>query len=44
VEGSVLRSGNRVRIAAHMIYAPTDQNATIHYHHAYYSAWTVAIM
>jgi len=26
VEGSVLRSGNRVRIAAHMIYAPTDQN------------------
>jgi TolB-like protein/DNA-binding winged helix-turn-helix (wHTH) protein/Tfp pilus assembly protein PilF len=26
VEGSVLRSGNRVRIVAHMIYAPTDQN------------------
>ena len=26
MEGSVLRSGNRVRIAAHMIYAPTDQN------------------
>ena len=25
MEGSVLRSGNRVRIAAHMIYAPTDQ-------------------
>jgi TolB-like protein/DNA-binding winged helix-turn-helix (wHTH) protein/Tfp pilus assembly protein PilF len=26
MEGSVLRSGNRVRVAAHMIYAPTDQN------------------
>jgi tetratricopeptide (TPR) repeat protein len=26
MEGSVLRSGNQVRIAAHMIYAPTDQN------------------
>jgi TolB-like protein/DNA-binding winged helix-turn-helix (wHTH) protein/Tfp pilus assembly protein PilF len=26
MEGSVLRSDNRVRIAAHMIYAPTDQN------------------
>ena len=26
MEGSVLRSGNRVRIAAHMIYALTDQN------------------
>jgi TolB-like protein/DNA-binding winged helix-turn-helix (wHTH) protein len=26
MEGSVLRSGNRVRIAAHMIYAPTDQS------------------
>jgi TolB-like protein/Tfp pilus assembly protein PilF len=26
VEGSVLRSGNRVRISAHMIYAPTDQH------------------
>jgi TolB-like protein/DNA-binding winged helix-turn-helix (wHTH) protein/Tfp pilus assembly protein PilF len=26
MEGSVLRSGNRIRIAAHMIYAPTDQN------------------
>jgi TolB-like protein/DNA-binding winged helix-turn-helix (wHTH) protein len=26
MEGSVLRSGNRVRIVAHMIYAPTDQN------------------
>jgi TolB-like protein/DNA-binding winged helix-turn-helix (wHTH) protein/Flp pilus assembly protein TadD len=26
VEGSVLRSGSQVRIAAHMIYAPTDQN------------------
>jgi TolB-like protein/DNA-binding winged helix-turn-helix (wHTH) protein/Tfp pilus assembly protein PilF len=26
IEGSVLRSGNRVRIAAHMIYAPTDQS------------------
>jgi len=26
VEGSVIREGNRVRIAAHMIYAPTDQN------------------
>lgn len=25
MEGSVLRSGDRVRIAAHMIYAPTDQ-------------------
>jgi eukaryotic-like serine/threonine-protein kinase len=26
MEGSVLRSGNRVRIAARMIYAPTDQH------------------
>src|SRR5215831_2480728 len=26
MEGSVLRSGNQVRIAAHMVYAPTDQN------------------
>ena len=26
MEGSVLRSGDRVRIAAHMIYAPTDEN------------------
>jgi len=26
VEGSVIREGNQVRIAAHMIYAPTDQN------------------
>ena len=26
MEGSVLRAGNRVRIAAHMIYAPTDEN------------------
>jgi TolB-like protein/DNA-binding winged helix-turn-helix (wHTH) protein/Tfp pilus assembly protein PilF len=26
IEGSVLRSGNQVRITAHMIYAPTDQN------------------
>ena len=26
MEGSVLRSGNQVRIAAHMIYAPADQN------------------
>ena len=26
MEGSVLRSGNQVRISAHMIYAPTDQN------------------
>ena len=26
MEGSVLRSGNRVRIATHMIYAPTDQH------------------
>jgi TolB-like protein/DNA-binding winged helix-turn-helix (wHTH) protein len=26
MEGSVLRSGNRVRIAAHVIYAPTDQS------------------
>jgi TolB-like protein/DNA-binding winged helix-turn-helix (wHTH) protein/Tfp pilus assembly protein PilF len=26
MEGSVLRSGNRVRIASHIIYAPTDQN------------------
>jgi TolB-like protein/DNA-binding winged helix-turn-helix (wHTH) protein/Tfp pilus assembly protein PilF len=26
IEGSVLREGNRVRIAAHMIYAPTDQS------------------
>ena len=26
MEGSVLRSGNQVRIAAHMIYVPTDQN------------------
>jgi TolB-like protein/DNA-binding winged helix-turn-helix (wHTH) protein/tetratricopeptide (TPR) repeat protein len=26
MEGSVLRSGNQVRIATHMIYAPTDQN------------------
>lgn len=28
MEGSVLRSGNRVRIAAHVIYAPTDQSLT----------------
>jgi TolB-like protein/DNA-binding winged helix-turn-helix (wHTH) protein len=26
MEGSVLRSNNRVRIATHMIYVPTDQN------------------
>jgi TolB-like protein/DNA-binding winged helix-turn-helix (wHTH) protein len=26
VEGSILRSGNRIRIAAHMVYSPTDQN------------------
>jgi TolB-like protein/DNA-binding winged helix-turn-helix (wHTH) protein/Flp pilus assembly protein TadD len=26
MEGSVLRAGNRVRIATHMIYAPTDQS------------------
>jgi len=26
VEGSVMVSGNRVRVATHMIYAPTDQN------------------
>ena len=26
MEGSVLRAGNRVRIAAHVIYAPTDEN------------------
>ena len=26
MEGSVLRAGNQVRIAAHMIYAPTDKN------------------
>ena len=26
MEGSVWRAGNRVRIAAHMIHAPTDQN------------------
>jgi TolB-like protein/DNA-binding winged helix-turn-helix (wHTH) protein/Tfp pilus assembly protein PilF len=26
VEGSILRSGNRVRISAHMIYASTDQH------------------
>ena len=26
MEGSVLRSGNRVRIVAHMIHAPTDQH------------------
>jgi eukaryotic-like serine/threonine-protein kinase len=26
MEGSVLRSGDRVRIAAHVIYAPTDQS------------------
>ena len=26
IEGSVLRSGNRVRIAAQLIYAPTDQH------------------
>jgi tetratricopeptide (TPR) repeat protein len=26
MEGSVLRSGNQVRISAHMIYAPADQN------------------
>jgi len=26
MEGSVLRSGDRVRIATHMIYAPTDQS------------------
>ena len=29
MEGSVLRSGNRVRIVAHMIYAPTDQNLMV---------------
>jgi TolB-like protein/Flp pilus assembly protein TadD len=29
MEGSVLRSGNQVRIAAHMIYAPTDQNLMV---------------
>ena len=26
VEGSILRSGNRIRIAAHMVHSPTDQN------------------
>jgi TolB-like protein/DNA-binding winged helix-turn-helix (wHTH) protein/Flp pilus assembly protein TadD len=26
IEGSVLRAGNRVRIATHMIYSPTDQS------------------
>src|ERR1700686_662880 len=26
VEGSVIREGNHLGIAAHMIYAPTDQN------------------
>ena len=26
MEGSVLRAGNQVRIAAHMVYAPADQN------------------
>jgi TolB-like protein/Tfp pilus assembly protein PilF len=29
MEGSVLRSGNQVRISAHMIYAPTDQNLMV---------------
>jgi TolB-like protein/DNA-binding winged helix-turn-helix (wHTH) protein/Flp pilus assembly protein TadD len=29
MEGSVLRSGNRVRIEAHVIYAPTDQNLMV---------------
>jgi len=29
MEGSVLRSGSQVRIAAHMIYAPTDQNLMV---------------
>jgi TolB-like protein/DNA-binding winged helix-turn-helix (wHTH) protein/tetratricopeptide (TPR) repeat protein len=29
MEGSVLRSGNRVRVVAHMIYAPTDQNLMV---------------
>jgi len=29
VEGSILRSGNRVRISAHMIYAPTDQHLLV---------------
>ena len=26
MEGSVLRSGNRIRIVAHMVHSPTDQN------------------
>jgi TolB-like protein len=26
MEGAVLRSGNRIRIAADLIYAPTDQH------------------
>ena len=26
IEGSVLQSGNRIRIAAHMVHSPTDQN------------------
>jgi eukaryotic-like serine/threonine-protein kinase len=29
MEGSVLRSGNQVRISAHMIYAPADQNLMV---------------
>ena len=29
MEGSVLRSGNQVRISAHMVYAPTDQNLMV---------------
>lgn len=29
VEGSVIREGNQVRIAAHMVYAPTDQNLIV---------------
>jgi TolB-like protein/DNA-binding winged helix-turn-helix (wHTH) protein/Flp pilus assembly protein TadD len=29
MEGSVLRAGNRVRIATHMIYASTDQNLMV---------------
>jgi len=29
MEGSVLRSGNRVRIATQLIYAPTDQHLTV---------------
>ena len=27
VEGSVIREGNQVRIAAHMVYAPTDRTS-----------------